>query len=357
MAASTIGCGVSLALSQRRKVASVSVGGASGASEAPPSPSAVASSSSSDPQAANKSEPASPIAASVLTFTSSLHNVGRRAPRPVAFSCDTQFSIEKQHRCAEEDVGLPERAEPDVEVVAARRHCPLTDGVEGRRPEQLVEQVEGTGEHDLPQVEGADHRGERLTQPPAAVLPLAIVGATQAGGRPPGGLEAADPATCTGRAVGVDHHVADLAGREAVAHHEVAVEDQPGADAVADLDQEEAALRGPTQPELAERGGVGVVGDVDGDGERLRQAGGQVGVVPAQVGCFEDNAGGVDHAGAADADAQEGAGGGAGEVDTERGGQLERGGGSPAVPRRRPAVEDLAAEVDEGGGEAGVIAG
>ena len=48
---------------------------------------------------------------------------------------------------------------------------------------------------------------------------IAIVGATQAGRRYRG-LEAADPATCTGRAVGVDHHVADLAGREAVAHHD-----------------------------------------------------------------------------------------------------------------------------------------
>src|SRR4029453_7359073 len=106
MAASTIGCGVSLALSQRRKVASVSVGGASGASEAPPSPSAVASSSSSDPQAANKSEPASPIAASVLTFTSSSTTLGGEPPGPSRFSCDTQLSIANEHRGAGEGVVL-----------------------------------------------------------------------------------------------------------------------------------------------------------------------------------------------------------------------------------------------------------
>jgi hypothetical protein len=150
--------------------------------------------------------------------------------------------------------------------------------------------------------------------------------------------------------------VADLAGREAVAHHQVAVEHQTGADTLADLDEEEAALGGPTQPELAERGGVGVVGHVDRDAQGLGQDGGQLDALPPEVGGLEDDAGGIDDARAADADAEEGPVGGVGEIDAQLGGQVEGGVAPPAVPLRRPAVEHLAAEVDQGGSEAGVVA-
>src|SRR5215207_1430825 len=273
MAASTIGWGVSLALSQKRSVASVSVGGASGASAASPSPSPVASSSSSDPQALNRRAPAIPTVASCRIFTSSSTTLGGGPPgpshmgrpagaggSPEPWSCDAQLSIEHEPRSAEEDVVLPERAEPDVDVVADRRHGAFTDGGESCGPERLVEHVERARQHDLPQIERAHHRGEGLAQAAAAV---GVVAPAQAGGSRRR-LQAADAPAGTHLSVGIDGDMTNLAGGETVAEHEVAVEDQPGAYAPADLDGQQAPLGRTVESQLAEGGRVGVVGHVGG---------------------------------------------------------------------------------------------
>ena len=56
-------------------------------------------------------------------------------------------------------------------------------------------------------------------------------------------LEAARPPAGAPLAAVVDDDVADLAGGEAVAEDEVPVDDDPGADTVADLDEQEAGDR------------------------------------------------------------------------------------------------------------------
>src|SRR5262245_45174116 len=315
LAMSIISSGVSGPLSQTRRVASVSAEGAS--SEAPAPSSVLAPSSSSDPQAASASTAASRIAATFFVFTSSSQTSGGEPPSGSSrVSCDTQLAVEHEHRGAEEDVVLPERAEPDVGVVADRRHGPVADGGERRGPERLVEHVERARQDDLTQVERADHGGQRLPQAPAGRGPGRVVAVAQAGGGDRG-LEAAPAAAGTGLAVRVDHHVADLAGGEAVAQHQVAVEHHAGADTVAELDREQAAVGGPAGAEHREGDGVGVVGHMDRRVDRLADLGRQVEVVPAAVGGFEDMAGGIDDAGTADADAEQGPVGGRGQLGDE----------------------------------------
>jgi D-alanyl-D-alanine carboxypeptidase len=136
----------------------------------------------------------------------------------------------------------------------------------------------------------------------------------------------------------------------------VPVEDDAGADALPDLDAQEAAVGVLTQAELGEGGGVGVVGDVHGGGELGGEAGSQVEAVPAEVGGLEHGAGRVDDAGAAHADAEERPVGGGGEIGGEGEGDLDGGGAGPAVALGGAPVEDLACEVDQGGPEALVVA-
>ena len=73
-------------------------------------------------------------------------------------------------------------------------------------------------------------------------------------------------------AVGVDHDVADLAGRGAVPVEQRALEDQAGTDAGPDPEHHQAAVPGVAERVLAEDRGVGVVGDEDRD-VRARAAG------------------------------------------------------------------------------------
>src|SRR5262245_20157831 len=238
LAMSIISSGVSGPLSQTRRVASVSAEGAS--SEAPAPSSVLAPSSSSDPQAASASTAASAIAATFFVFTSSSQTSGGEPPSGSSrLSCDTQLAVEHEHRGAEEDVVLPERAEPDVGVLADGRHGPVPHGVERRGPERLVEHVQRARQDDLTQVERADDRGQRLAQAPAGGGPGRVV-ATPEAGRGDRGLEAAPAAASAGLAVRLDDDVADLTGGEAVAEHQVAVQHDTGADTVADLDREHA---------------------------------------------------------------------------------------------------------------------
>ena len=76
------------------------------------------------------------------------------------------------------------------------------------------------------------------------------------------GLEAAEAAAVALGAVGLDDDMADLAGAVAVATEQLAVEDEAGADAAADLDRDEVV--GPlvaTEQERREGRGTAVVGD------------------------------------------------------------------------------------------------
>ena len=150
--------------------------------------------------------------------------------------------------------------------------------------------------------------------------------------------------------------MADLAGREAVAHDQMAVEHQPGADTLPDLEDEEAAVGGAAEAQLAEHRGVGVVGDVHRDGEVLVQRGGQAQLEPAEVGGLDHDAAGVDDARAADADAEQRPVGRVGQVGAEDADHLDRRVAGAAVAFGDPAVEDLAGQVDQRGVEPLVVA-
>src|SRR5262245_46498402 len=177
-----ISSGVSGPLSQTRRVVFASLAGASREALPPPS---------SFPHAASASTAASALAATFGVLPSSYKDSGGAPPcGSLQVSRDAQFPVENEHRGAEEDVVLPERAEPDVDVVADRRHGSGADGVERRGPERLVEHIEWARQDDLAQVERADHRGQRLAQPVAgggagrvgALGPLAVEAAAEAGG-------------------------------------------------------------------------------------------------------------------------------------------------------------------------------
>ena len=163
------------------------------------------------------------------------------------------------------------------------------------------------------QVEGPDHGSQGHADLDAD--PGQPVGAV--GGQPlaqPGrgehGLEAAAAATGALGAVGVDHDVADLAGRRAVAVQQGALQDQPGTDTGADPDQHQAAVAGVAERVLAEDGGVGVVRHEDREAERRPQPLGQGRSVPAEVGRVHDHTRGIHDTWGADADAEHRSGGG-----------------------------------------------
>ena len=79
--------------------------------------------------------------------------------------------------------------------------------------------------------------------------------------------------TRTARPSGTDDHVADVAGVAVLAVEEATVEDDAAADAGGHDHRDVVALApGGAAPALAEREGLGVVVDVDGQAERLRQA-------------------------------------------------------------------------------------
>src|SRR5688572_6492415 len=122
--APTTSSGTSVPFSQRRSVV------ASSSLASPSSP--PASLSSSEPHAARARTPASPMAASFL-FIGGPPLLGLR---------DAELALQHEHGGAEEDVVLPERAEPEVDVVADRRHGPPADRSHRGVPERSVEGVE-----------------------------------------------------------------------------------------------------------------------------------------------------------------------------------------------------------------------
>ena len=105
-------------------------------------------------------------------------------------------------------------------------------------------------------------------------------------------------------AVGHDPHVADLAAHAEASAVQAAVEHHAAADAGADRDEQQVVdvLAGAV-PELAPRGGVGVVLDDDGEVDARLELGPEVEVAPGQVGREHHHRPGlVDVAGRADAD-------------------------------------------------------
>ena len=140
----------------------------------------------------------------------------------------------------------------------------------------------------------------------------------------------------------------DLTGREPVAGEELAIDEQAGADALADLDEQEVLAGGVAVGELGQGGHVGVVGHVHGQAQGALEVTGQGHVVPAEVGRLGDHTVGVDHAGAADADAQDGAVGGGDELACQLDGEVHRRLADSIPAGDRAAVQHLAGEVDDG---------
>ena len=169
------------------------------------------------------------------------------------------------------------------------------------------------------------------------------------------GLEAAEPAAAALRAVVDDHGVPDLPGAEAVAVEDLALDDDPGTDAQADLHRHEAGgAPAPLEQVLGERRGARVVGDARRQPGALGQDPGEREVLPVEVDRPADRAGGgVHEARRADADAEDRAGlGGQHDELVDQGGQRrERLVAVEAVGGHLAGRADLAAEVDEGAGE------
>ena len=170
------------------------------------------------------------------------------------------------------------------------------------------------------------------------------------------GLEASSPAALAQRALVVDDDVADLAGRELVADEQLATDDDAGADATADADEQQVLGGRLQRAVLGEHRGVGVVGDVAGHVDGGGELGGQRFVGPLHVGCGQHDAVVVDDAGCRAADAQQRAVEAAGDVAGEphdRGRRLLAG---LAVARLRVPGDDLAGEVHDGGFDHVVVA-
>ena len=202
------------------------------------------------------------------------------------------------------------------------RHDPLdvedTDQAGDRLPEIA------TGRHDDPAgllVPGLERgpdvvegqlagRGQAL--PESRVSMLACELGRTLDDRPRAGhrLEAAEPAAAASGAVLFDHRVADLAGAEAVAVEELAIEDDAGADPSADLDRDEVRSARAGRARVAEqldgeRRGAAVVGQLGGDAVPLPHEVAERQVLPVEVDGPADGAGrGVDDARRADADAR-----------------------------------------------------
>ena len=90
------------------------------------------------------------------------------------------------------------------------------------------------------------------------------------------GLEAAEAAAVAFDAVGVDDDVADLAGAVAVAAEQLVAEDEAGADAAADLDDDEVLRPLVAAEQVGREGGrAAVVGDDRGEAVALARGSGR----------------------------------------------------------------------------------
>ena len=120
-------------------------------------------------------------------------------------------------------------------------------------------------------------------------------------------LEAAHPPAAA-RSVGAAHRdVAELAGAIAIALEQLAIEDDPGADAATHLDHDQVVgPRAAKEGQLGEGSGVAVVGDDDRHAVALLEQPPEGEVGPVQVDRPADGPRArVDDAGRADADAEE----------------------------------------------------
>ena len=136
---------------------------------------------------------------------------------------------------------------PEVDVVADRRAWSACGSWRRRRPQRAAQQVGGAAEHDLAQVEGADDGRQRGAQPAAGrgedasrrcrvgrLRPWRVA-LPERGPDEPVSRQPLRPHAHAG-AASCDDDVADLAAPRGAAAEQRAVEDQPGADALADRD-------------------------------------------------------------------------------------------------------------------------
>ncbi|CAI7637260.1 unnamed protein product, partial [Penicillium discolor] len=216
---------------------------------------------------------------------------------------------EHHHRGApEHDVVLA--GEPHHDVLEDALERAGVERLDGGVDERAVQQLGGSGEHDLGQIEGGDDRGDRDRHAGSGVaedlLARGRVGVERlmhaAHAQP--GLQAADLAARAARAaVRADDDVTDLPRRETAAEERLAAGDEPGTHAAADLDQHEVGFR-LAERVLREHGGVGVVARQHGEVELGAELGLQREVGPAEVGRAEDEAVRAHDTRGADADAE-----------------------------------------------------
>src|SRR6185369_10516300 len=147
-----------------------------------------------------------------------------------------------------------------------------------------------------------------------------------------------------------DRDVADLAGAEAVALEQRAVEDEARPDPPPDLDRDEVlrALALRAKRVLGERGRLAVIRDVGRQAIPLVEEAAERQVLPVQVDGPSDRAGPrVNETRRADTDAEGRRGGFGEELVDEAEDEVERGVTVAAVDRLLDDAPDLAAEVDE----------
>ena len=226
---------------------------------------------------------------------------------------------------------------------------------DGGEPERLAGDRAGAGQHDVGDVEGAEHRRQRRAE--------VLAGAAEDGRAVAGfgleaaleqrlgdlGLEAAALAARAARAVGVDDDVADLAGGERRAGVEAPVEHEPGADALVDADADQVGRRLLAERQLGEGGGVGVVDDARPGGRtgpRGRRRAGRS--VQPRWAAVAIDAVVVDDAGAGDADAEQRPLGVGDQLAADPADEVGGGPAGLALAVVGAADDDLAGEVDEG---------
>ena len=158
-------------------------------------------------------------------------------------------------------------------------HRARRDRVDGGGPERLGGHRRRARQHDVADVEGAEHGRQCDAEVLAGAAEdggaVGAVGPEASAEQRLGhlGLEAPTLAAGAQRAVGVDDDVADLAGRVRRAGEQPPVEHEPGADALVDADADQVVGRSLAERQLGQRGGVGVVDDGDGQVELAGEVG------------------------------------------------------------------------------------
>ena len=166
-------------------------------------------------------------------------------------------------------------------------------------------------------------------------------------------LEAAHPPAAARRVGAAHRDMAELAGTVSVALEQLAIEDDPGADAATHPDDDQVVgPRAAKERQLGEGGSLTVVGDDDRHAVPLLEERPEAEVRPVQVDRPADGAGArVDDTRRADADPEEG-----GPVIGAQGvnklvNEFDGGIAVPSFERQVDRAEDLAAQVDDGATE------